>query len=313
MKTKNLVQRYVETRRILGMRFKSQAVILHSFSRTVGGKDAADVSPVEVLGFLNGKGPLTTYWYHKASALRGLFRFARERGYMAHDPLPLEQPVKPDPMKPFIYSQDDIRRLLAVTDGLGKHKLSDLDPPTFRALLLLLYGAGLRIGEALALTMHDVDLNERLLTIQNSKFFKSRLVAIGPKLAGILADYARGHRPGPARQTDTFFVSRRGKPVSRLVAEKWFRRICSRAGVHREVGARYQPRLHDLRHSFAVHRLISWYQQGADINHKLHRLSVHLGHSELKHTQPYLSMTPELFAQALQRFQNYAFPEVRHG
>lgn len=312
MKIKNLVQRYVETRRVLGMRFRSEAVILNSFARIVGSKDATDVSPAEVRGFLNGKGPLTTYWYHKASALRGLFRFARERGYMAHDPLPLEQPVKPDPMKPFIYSQDDIRRLLAATDGLGKHKLSALDPPTFRAILLLLYGAGLRIGEALALTIHDVNLNERLLTIRNTKFFKSRLVAIGPKLAGVLIDYARGHRPGPARPTDAFFVSRKSRALSPQVAEKGFRRICSCAGVRREMGARYQPRLHDLRHTFAVHRLIAWYRQGADVNHKLHRLSVHLGHSELKHTQPYLSMTPALFAQALQRFQNYAFPEVRH-
>lgn len=308
MKIAELVRQYIESRWAIGMKFIAQGITLRSFARAVGDVDAADVSPADVRRFLDGKDNITTFWHQKASTLRGLFRFALARGYVGGDPMPVFEPVKPDYMKPYIYSTADIRRLLAAADVLAEHKKFTLNPPLFRSLLLLLYGAGLRLGEALALTVGDVDLDERLLTIRNTKFFKTRMVAIGPKLAGILTDYLRRHRPPST--TDAFFVSRRGRGVSRQTAERAFRWTRSRAAVHREPDARYQPRLHDLRHTFAVHRLISWYRQGADLTHRLHRLSVHLGHASLSDTQPYLSATPELFAQAVKRFQNYAFPEV---
>ena len=92
-----------------------------------------------------------------------------------------------------------------------------------------------------------------------------------------------------------------------------FRILCDRAGIRRTDGAHEQPRMHDLRHTFAVHRLTSWYQQGADVQRLLHHLSVYLGHVHLRHTQVYLSMTPELLREASQRFERYAGKEGRHA
>ena len=92
-----------------------------------------------------------------------------------------------------------------------------------------------------------------------------------------------------------------------------FKRLRDHTGIHRTDGGRYQPRLHDLRHSFAVHRLISWYQQGANVQQLLPNLSVYLGHVNVASTQVYLTMTPELLQEANARFERYARKEVCDG
>jgi len=107
-------------------------------------------------------------------------------------------------------------------------------------------------------------------------------------------------------------LTRTGTPVVRHTAENVFSRLRARAGVQRHDGGRYQPRLHDLRHSFSVHRLISWYQQGADVQKLLPQLATYLGHVNISATQVYLTMTPELLRAASLRFERYAFQEVCH-
>ena len=92
-----------------------------------------------------------------------------------------------------------------------------------------------------------------------------------------------------------------------------FKRLREHAGVRRTDGSRYQPRLHDLRHSFAVHRLTVWYRQGADVQRLVYHLAVYLGHDRLAHTQVYLTMIPELLQQAGTRFERYACQEDGHA
>ena len=114
---------------------------------------------------------------------------------------------------------------------------------------------------------------------------------------------ALGRRDGPAEAP--FFTTTVGRPVNTRTLQKTFRIACDRAGIRRtDTGE--QPRIHDMRHTFAVHRLTSWYQQGADVQRLLQHLSVYLGHVHLRHTQVYLSMTPELLREASQRFARYA-------
>ena len=109
-----------------------------------------------------------------------------------------------------------------------------------------------------------------------------------------------------------FFTSRTGERLNQNTFTKLFRRLCIHAGITRE-NARYQPRLHDLRHTFAVHRLTTWYQQGADVQRLLPKLSTYLGHVNISGTQVYLSMTPELLRAAGNRFAQYAAEEVNHA
>jgi len=180
--------------------------------------------------------------------------------------------------------------------------------------LPLIYGAGLRIGEALSLTKADVDLHEALILIRESKFYKTRMLPIGSLLVENLTFYEKVRRNlcHSEKPDTTFFISRTGDPVSRQMTERTFRCLCEVADIHRDDGARYQPRLHDLRHTFAVHRLTQWYRQGANVQRLLPLLSTYLGHSNIVATQRYLTMTPELLHQANIRFENYAQKEMNH-
>jgi integrase len=169
----------------------------------------------------------------------------------------------------------------------------------------------LRLREATNLIRTDVDLSESVLTIRKTKFGKTRLVPVGPELGRALVQYD-GTRPKRQPADAPFFVTRTGGPIATWWVQRSFRILCDRAGIRR-TETREQPRIHDLRHTFAVHRLTSWYQEGADVQRLLHHLSVYLGHVELRHTQVYLSMTPELLREASQRFDRYAGKEQRHA
>jgi len=234
--------------------------------------------------------------------LRGLYRFALARGLARRCPLPLSAPKVAVPFTPYIYSQPELRRLL---QAVTPERTKGLSPQTMRTLLLLLYGAGLRLSEALKLEQDDVDIPERLLQVRQSKFFKSRLVPIGPKLAQVLADY-QTERPADDGSHRRFLRTDKGAPVSVATAERIFRDLRLAAEVKRPEGCRYQPRLHDLRHAMATHCLVNGYRNGADVQALLVNLSVYLGHVGLSGTQKYLTMTPDLRQQAGARFARYA-------
>jgi site-specific recombinase XerD len=184
-----------------------------------------------------------------------------------------------------------------------------------RAILLLFYGAGLRRGEALRLTVADVDLPNSLLTVRYTKFFKSRLVPIGRDLAKVLSDYAAWRRvtfPAVGAGSN-FFLGQDGAALPPITLGRAFQRLREHAEVRRCDTTRFQPRMHDLRHTFAVHRLTEWYRQGADAQRLVYHLSVYLGHVSLVSTQVYLTMTPELLREASTRFERYAFGEDIHA
>jgi integrase/recombinase XerD len=246
--------------------------------------------------------------------LKGFFQFALSRGHLGKLPLPPAVPKRPPAFAPYVYSRDEIRRLLDAIPATQRPP-SRMEPITMRAMLLLLYGAGLRPGEAMHLSVADVDLANALITVRDTKFFKSRLVPIGPDLAGVLSDYARWRAAAhpSAGGECPFFVGRHGGAVHRCTLQSAFTRLRKHAGIRRTDGGRYQPRLHDLRHAFALARLTQWYRQGADVQRLVYHLSVYLGHASLADTQVYLTMTPELLRQASARFEWYAGQEASHA
>ncbi len=177
-------------------------------------------------------------------------------------------------------------------------------------MILLLYGAGLRAGEALRLRSCDVNLQDRMLSIWNTKFFKSRLIPIGASLAAALARYAQERKHPRPRDVhlSRFFTTRTGMAVPLGRLEAGFVRLRERTGIQRPHTDRWQPRLHDLRATFAVHRLVAWYREGVDLQTRLPLLATYLGHINVSGTQVYLTMTHELLAEASRRFERYARP-----
>jgi len=315
MNINDLVTKYVNFRRTLGERGDAMEETLRSFCRAVGPhKHVSQIRIQAVAKFLKGTGPITATWHKKYSKLKGFFQFAVSRGYLNKAKLPTEIPKCPPPLLPYIYSRTEIRRLLKAIPLL-RHPCAQIQPETLRAMLLLLYGAGLRRGEVLRLSVADVDLSHSLLTIRDTKFFKSRLVPIGRELAEVLSQYVRWRTATrwPASAQTLFFVNRAGKAISESTLGTTFQRLRQRAGIRGTDERQQQPRLHSLRHSFAVHRLTAWYRQGADVQRLVHHLSVYLGHAHLAHTQTYLTMTTELLQQAGACFERYACEEDHHA
>jgi integrase/recombinase XerD len=311
MKLSDVIDAYITSRRAVGVRLSSGGRILRQFMREIGDVHLHDVTPEAVLTFLQGRAALSAAWTTKRSALAGLYRFAIARGYIAASPLPRETPKLPPPQTPYVYSTDELRRLLDATAVLHSDH-SRLQAVTYRTLLLLLYGAGLRIGEALGLKISDVDLVERVITVRDTKFYKTRLVPIGPKLARVLANFTALRHALPLAQQSALFATRTGRRLSYPHVITLFQRVRRAAWIGCPLGELRPPRLHDLRHTAAVHRVVAWYRTGKDVQHLLPQLATYLGHVDIRSTQRYLRMTPELLQEASLRFAAYAHPEANH-
>ena len=309
MNLHQLIEQYVAYRRSLGERFDTNNRVLRAFCRSVGPTvDITEIHQDQVRSFLDGTGPITHSWHARHNAILGFYRYAVSHDYVASMPLPATIPKRPPPFVPYIFSSEELQRLLNACGSYQRNR-SSIEPITVRTIVLLLYGASLRISEALELKRVDVNLEDLLLTIRETKFYKSRLVPFGPRLREVLHQYWE-RRKVPVSAvvgSDTpFFTTRSGATVKLATIEGCFRRVCEHAGIRRTDNASYQPRLHDLRHSSAVHRVTSWYRKGLDVQKLLPHLSVYLGHSYLAATQVYLSMTPELLREAGLLFERYA-------
>jgi integrase/recombinase XerD len=205
-------------------------------------------------------------------------------------------PTRPNP---YIYSQEEIRRLINTAELLRPS--GSLRPYTHAALIGLLASSGLRMGEALRLRDADVclDQNPAVITVRESKFKKSRIVPVHPTTGAKLHDYRQ--RRG---RSEWFFMDNRRKPLHPSLVREAFAWIRKKAGIAATGGRR--PTLHALRHTFAVNRLLGWHQEGVNVHSRLPHLSVYLGHVKPEYTYWYLTATPELLRQAGDVFERYA-------
>ena len=205
---------------------------------------------------------------------------------------------------PYIDSREEVRRIMTAARKLGPP--GSLRPLVVSHLIGLLYSTGLRIGEALNLTLADVDLKGRVVEVREGKFKKSRYVPLSPSTARRLAAYLRRRRAAGFSSAPTAFVflnilgTKHGHPGFVTLFLELLRGLGLR-GPKGQPG----PRIHDLRHTFAVHRLLAWYRQGANLSAKLPLLSTYLGHSTITGTEVYLHATAQLLQSASKRFHAY--------
>lgn len=315
MKLRQCVDEYVAYRRSLGAVFRGEAVRLKGFVRSVGDIPMRQITTDQVLVYLKGKGPTTNFWLCKYYTLTGLYRFAVSRRYVSASPLPKTKPRRQRNFVPYHFTEADMIALLLASEE--RHTRSRLLLPiTVRSLLLLLYATGLRISEALALNAGDVDLPTRILTIRETKFHKSRLVPFGHDLCDVLTRYYEDRRStdvpaGSITDESSFLADRFGRRILRQTAEMTFKANREHAGLQRRPKSKFYPRLHDLRHTFAINRLTSWYREGKNVQSLLPHLATYLGHHSIQDTRRYLEFTHDIAAEASARFHRYACPADR--
>jgi len=244
--------------------------------------------------------PGSTVWPKRMTAVRGFARFMAGRDPDTQIPPVGLLPHRRHWRTPYIYSADDVASLM-------RQATISLDPRlparTYATAIGLLAAAGLRIGELINLNRVDVDWQHATLLIRESKFAKTRIVPLTDTTMLALQDYAAFqdalHAP---TKTSAFFLTITGKRLIYATVGTTFRMLCTQTAV----GAQRQrpPRLHDLRHTFAVNTLVRWYRQGLNVHAKMPYLSAYLGHRDPTSTYWYLSAAPELLALAADRIED---------
>jgi integrase/recombinase XerD len=208
--------------------------------------------------------------------------------------------------QPYLLTPPQITAMIRAAYTMGPQ--GSLRPHTFATFIGVLASTGLRVGEAIRLTIQDVHLDATppRLHIRETKFHKSRLVPLHPTTVVALRRYSTMRTAlGYAALSDIFFVSEQGRPLTYSPLRRGFLMLCHTVGLGPTAGAR-RPSLRALRHSFAVQRLQCWYQEGHDVQGLLPHLSVYLGHVRPQESYWYLTATPELLAAAAERFRAYA-------
>lgn len=205
---------------------------------------------------------------------------------------------------PFLFDPGQARRLLEATITLPDNPRATDRGATYRTIFGLCYGLGLRAGEACGLRIGDVDTERQLLVVRGGKFGKSRLVPHGPRIGELLASQLERRCGG---DNDPLFSFDRRRSVHPCSASQVFHGLVKTLAFPVPEGVR-PPVLHCLRHSFAVGCLFRWYRQGVDPQARLYRLSTFMGHVSPESTAVYLTITPQLLAEASRRFEAFAAP-----
>lgn len=303
---------YLAERRRLGFVLRSRDTFLAGFADYVARHHHRGPLTVELMTdwVRQGKGgqgsPET--WVRRLGKLRSFARYLKQ--FEPDTEVPDESIFGSEPgrVAPHIYHEDEITELLAAARQLGPH--GSLRPMTFETLFGLMASTGLRVSEAINLRDADVDLKHGMLTIRQTKFAKSRQLPLHPSTVTALSHYRRQRAQHfPATDDSPFLIGSRGQRLGQPLGERQVHRVFnalrdSLGWVNR--GAHAAPRLHDLRHTFAVRRMLLWHADGTDIDQMMLALSTYMGHAEILYTYWYLSAVPELMALAGGKFERFA-------
>lgn len=297
------LQEYLALRRSLGFGLREAGRTLPDFVTFLDRHGATVITAQLALAWARQSAtaqPAT--WARRLSFVRGFARYRCAADSRTEIPPATLLPHRARRARPYLYSADEIRRLLQATlKWVGWAKLR---PWTYYCLFGLLSVTGLRLGEARNLQLPDVDLRAAVLTIRGAKFGKCRLVPIHPSTCRVLGAYlARRRRHWAGRPVSAYvFVTERGHRLDMADIHTTFQALSRQIGLRRP-DARHGPRLHDFRHRFAVMTLLGWYRAGQDAERLLPVLSTYLGHVNVSDTFWYLTAWPELMQEARARLE----------
>jgi len=301
-------QEFLRFKRAMGIRYQRAEFVLDSFLRFVAqhwgdhGELVLDNAVKRWSARIAGRKAVTLG--NEFGVVRQLCLYRRRRDPSSYVPEHALAPIKESIFLPYIFSQDEVRRLLMAA---ASHHGRFIWASMLRTLILVLYCTGLRLGEAVRLCTADVDLDRGVLMIRHSKG-RSRIVAIRADLVAELRRYTverqRLVRERRRADPEVLFLRLDASPLTIASASQAIRRLLRDLGIKPPSG-RTGARPYEFRHAFAVHRLTAWANAGADIHAKLPLLSAYLGHQNVLGTEVYLKATPQLLELASSRFEQH--------
>lgn len=293
------LQEYLAIRRAMGFKMERHAKLLGQFTDHLAAHDAVTLTIEHCLGWACAPSAADPRWWAaRLSMVRGFAVYLHALDPAHQVPPPGLMPGgSRRTVTPYLYTDSEIAALVQAAGELS----FPLRAATYQSLIRLLAVTGMRVGEAIRLDRDDLDEEIGLLTVHETKFGKSRQLPLHPTTITGLRDYlALRDRLQPTPQTSALLLSTRGFRLRYQRLWEIFHRLVGQAQLTpRSPGC--TPRIHDLRHTFAVTTLLGWYRDGADVRAMLPRLSTYLGHADPKHTYWYLSAAPELLALAADR------------
>jgi integrase len=307
------MQGFISYKRALNRRFRTEERALHLLDRYLIEENIADtaaLTPELIDAFLASRPRARPRSHnHLLGVIRRLFDWMVDQGHLAQSPVRAKPRRSTHQHIPYLFDLTLARRLIERAAALKDKSRGVLRGPTYATVFALLFGLGLRVGEVARLARGDVDLGRGLLFIRQTKFAKDRLVPIGPRMAARLADFIelRERQIGPLGPDAALFSFSSGHAIHPGTISQTFHALVPHLGLEYRPGV-CPPRLHDLRHSFAVATLLRWYRSGCNPAARLLHLSTYLGHVNPSSTAVYLTITGELLDEAAGRFGRYAEP-----
>jgi integrase len=306
------IQGYIDEKKAVGYRFEKGTAMFRRFDIFVQSWNLTDISlPKELVLGWTKRTPNETISNQskRISLLRGLAEYMNRIGYPAYIYPKTLVTVDRYSYIPYIFSKEELHALLNVCDCYPETAASPYRHLILPLIIRMLYGCGLRISETVNLTIDDVDLNEGTLFITDTKFGKERLIPMSVSLKEQCCNYRMTVLAGKTGDYP-FYPSPHGGHYSSSTIYSLFRKILWKAGIsHSGKG----PRLHDLRHTFAVHCLKKWVLEGRDLSNCLPYLSVYLGHEDMRGSQRYLRLTADLYPDITAKVEetcSWLIPEV---
>ena len=307
------IQHFITLRRLSGTDYKSQAQLLGYFDRFLL-KQRWNIPLItrEITDCyqqsLSHLAPRTRS--NRFCVVRQLCEYLARSDPLGYVPEPLRVVPSHGAHQPYIYSSSEIQALLKAASQLPPP--NSLRPHTYQTLLGLLYSTGIRIGEALALNLEHFHSTERRLYIAEGKFRKARWAPLSASTCQALERYVRTRVQIRPRSPDSpLLINQRSRRLHQCTVNQTFRNVLRQCGIRHSKHT--GPRIHDLRHTFAVHRLLAWYRDGGDVNARLPWLSTYMGHVDVHSTQVYLQPTAELVEQVNRRFHKYYLHQVKNN
>jgi integrase len=291
---------YLEIRRALGFKLERQEQFVNQFITFLERRGAERPVPEFAFEWASAKGTDPAWWATRLTAIRGFLTYLHTLDPTIEIP-PRVFGARSHRATPFIYTDAELAALLRAAELLP----SPLSAATYRTLIGLLAVTGMRVGEAIRADRGDLDLDAGVLTVRHAKFDKTRALPLHATTTRALSDYLQQRdRLLPAPGSPALFISLAGTRLIYTNIQQKFARIVQHAGLAAR-SATCRPRIHDLRHSFAVHTMLDWYAQGPEVQPKLPLLSAYLGHVHPQDTYWYLSAAPELLGIAGERLQRH--------